>query len=174
MRLIFLPVGWTLALCFLVWTAIQVSAALLCFHLPNRFFNPENALFRSYHWERGGDIYKRLFRIRRWKHLLPDGASVWKRRGYKKKKLTNFTPENLNRYRIESARGELTHWLAIVPFWVFGFFVPPSVIGLMFLYAVIINVPCILAQRYNRPRMAKLLNNIDRLNRHKESGRIQK
>jgi glycosyl-4,4'-diaponeurosporenoate acyltransferase len=157
MRLIFLPELWTLILCFIVWPVLQVSAALVCLFLPDRFFDPGRAPFRSFRWEKSGAVYDRLFHIRRWKHLLPDGAAVWKKRGFQKKKLQSFTPQNLRRYLTESVRGELTHWLGIFPFWVFGFFAPPSVIPLMLLYALAVNVPCILAQRYNRPRIAALL-----------------
>ncbi|MEA5061120.1 MAG: hypothetical protein VB015_01720 [Erysipelotrichaceae bacterium] len=60
-------------------------------------------------------------------------------------------------FLIESARGELTHWLAILPFWVFGFFAPSYIIPIMLAYALIVNLPCIIVQRYNRPRIKKLL-----------------
>jgi glycosyl-4,4'-diaponeurosporenoate acyltransferase len=104
----------------------------------------------------GGSI-ETLFRVRRWKHLLPDGGGVWKKRGYKKRTLTDHSKENLRRFLIESARGELTHWLGILPFWVFSLFAPPSVIWIMLAYALAVNLPCIIAQRYNRPRVAALM-----------------
>jgi glycosyl-4,4'-diaponeurosporenoate acyltransferase len=108
-------------------------------------------------FEKEGDIYEVLFRVSRWKHLLPDGGMVWKKRGYGKKKLTNFSDENLNRFLVESARGELSHWLAIFPFWFFWFFTPPAVPWIMLAYALFVNIPCILVQRYNRPRVRHLL-----------------
>lgn len=49
------------------------------------------------------------------------------------------------------------HWLGILPFWVFGLFAPPGVIWIMLAYALIVNLPCIIAQRYNRPRVYALL-----------------
>jgi glycosyl-4,4'-diaponeurosporenoate acyltransferase len=161
MRLILLPDVWTLVLCFVLWPVFQVAAALLCLNLPDRFFDPENALFRTRPWEKGGRIYERLLHIRRWKRLLPDGAAAWKKRGYQKKRLESFSRQNLTRYLTESARGELTHWLAILPFWIFGFFTPPYVILLMLAYALIVNVPCIAAQRYNRPRVQRTLKSIE-------------
>jgi glycosyl-4,4'-diaponeurosporenoate acyltransferase len=161
MRLIYLPEVWTLALCFVVWPILQVAAALLCLFLPDRLFDPQNALFRTRRWEKDGHLYERLFHIRRWKHLLPDGAAAWKNRGYQKKHLDNFSRQNLNRYLTESARGEMTHWLAILPFWIFGFFVPPPVILLMLAYALLVNGPCIIAQRYNRPRILRTLRKLD-------------
>jgi glycosyl-4,4'-diaponeurosporenoate acyltransferase len=112
-----------------------------------------------------GRTYERLFHIRWWKHLLPDGAAAWKKRGFRKKKLESYSEENLHRFLIESARGELTHWLAIIPFWVFGFFAPAPAVPLMLLYALIVNLPCIIVQRYNRPRIKQILKKMSHITR---------
>ena len=74
-----------------------------------------------------------------------------------KKKLTDFSERNLEQFVIESCRGELTHLLAILPFWLFGFIGPPAMLWLMLAYAIAVNLPCMLAQRYNRPRFLNLL-----------------
>ncbi|NLV48149.1 MAG: glycosyl-4,4'-diaponeurosporenoate acyltransferase [Clostridiaceae bacterium] len=158
MRIIFLPDTWTIGLCFLVWTVFQVGAALVCLALPNRFFNPEKFIFRAHCFEQEGRIYEHYFRVKHWKYLLPDGGAVWKKRGFRKRKIDDFSKEYLNQFLIESARGELSHWLAILPFWAFGFFTPPIVPWLMLIYALLINIPCIMAQRYNRPRVKHILN----------------
>ena len=157
MRIIFLPSVWTILLCFIVWPVLQITAALICFYLPDRVFSQESFFFRPHRFERDGRIYDRVFRVRRWKHLLPDGGVVWKKRGFKKKHLESFSEENLHRFLIESARGELTHWLAIFPFWLFWLFTPPNVPWMMLAYALLVNLPCIIAQRYNRPRVQQLL-----------------
>lgn len=157
MQLIFLPDIWTVLLCFLVWAVLQAGTALVCLHLPDRFFLPDSFLYRSRRFEKEGRIYDRIFRISRWKHMLPDGGSIWGEKGFKKRQLADFSNENLNRFLTESARGELTHWLAIFPFWIFGFFAPPQVVWMMLVYALLINLPCIMAQRYNRPRIRRLL-----------------
>ena len=81
---------------------------------------------------------------------------MFKKRSYKKRNLTDYSEENLKRFLIETSRGELTHWLGILPFLVFGLFAPPFVIWIMLLYALIVNLPCIIAQRYNRPRVYAL------------------
>ena len=157
MQVIFLPVGWMVALCFIVWPVLQVGAAFIALFLPDRIYTPDRFFFKAHRFEREGRIYDQIFKVSRWKHLLPDGGMVWKKHGYAKKHLTDFSPQNLSRFLIESARGELTHWLAILPFWVFGFFTPPGVVWLMLLYALAVNMPCILAQRYNRPRIQRVM-----------------
>ena len=158
MRIIFLPDNWTILLCFIVWPVLQTAAALFCLKLPDSVFAPDSGFFRTLRFENNGLIYEKLFKVSRWKHLLPDGGMVWKKRGFRKKRLESLSNGNLNRFLIESARGELTHWLAILPFWVFWFFTPPDVPFIMLAYALFINMPCIIVQRYNRPRVIRLLN----------------
>lgn len=157
MQIIFLPEIWTILLCFILWPILQIAAALICLYLPDRFFSGNTVLFRTYRFEKEGRIYEQLFRVKRWKRLLPDGGTVWKKRGFKKKHLDRFSQENLHRFLIESARGELTHWLAIFPFWIFAFFTPAYVVWFMLIYSLAVNLPCIIAQRYNRPRIEKML-----------------
>ncbi len=157
MQIIILSDVWTIYLCFLVWPVLQVSAVLICLHLPDRFFSPDSFLYRAHGFEKNGRIYDRIFHVSRWKHLLPDGGTVWKKREFKKKKLESFSEENLTQFLIESTRGEAIHWLAIFPFWLFWFFTPPMVPWIMLAYALLINMPCIIAQRYNRPRVQRLL-----------------
>ncbi len=160
MRVIFLSDVLTVLICFIVWPVLQVSVALICLYMPDRYFLSESFLYRTRHFEKEGRIYDTVFRVSRWKHLLPDGGMILKKRGFKKKKLESFSEENLNRFLIESARGELTHWLAIIPFWIFGFFAPARVIVYMLLYSLLVNLPCIITQRYNRPRIQKYLKKI--------------
>ena len=160
MRILFLSDGWTVALCFVIWPVLQVSAALICLKIPDRLLRPQSILFRTYHFEKDGSIYDRIFHVSRWKRLLPDGGRVLDKKGFSKKHLEKISEEILNRFLVESARGELTHWLGIFPFWVFGFITSAPVIWYMLIYALLVNLPCIIAQRYNRPRVQKLLDKI--------------
>ncbi len=160
MRILFLPDVLTILLCILVWPLFQVGVALICVYLPDRYFSPDSFLFRSHRFEREGRIYDRIFRVNRWKHLLPDGGVFWKKRGYQKKRLFSFSEQNLKKFLVESSRGELSHWLAILPFWVFGLIAPPQVIWYMLMYALLVNLPCIITQRYNRPRISNLLHKL--------------
>ena len=150
----------TILLFFAVWGAVPLLFALICLRLPDSLFDPSRFLWRARKWEREGRFYETVFHVRSWKHLLPDGGGVWKNRGYKKRNLSDYSEENLRLYLIETARGELTHWLGIVPFWVFGLFAPPFVVWIMLAYALAVNLPCIIAQRYNRPRVAILMSRL--------------
>ncbi|SHJ10291.1 glycosyl-4,4'-diaponeurosporenoate acyltransferase [Parasporobacterium paucivorans DSM 15970] len=92
-----------------------------------------------------------------WKKRLPDGGKYMKR-GYEKKKMKDFSQAGMEKFLTESCRGEATHLLAIMPFWVFGLFTPGYVVPIMLVYSLAVNLPCIIAQRYNRPRIIKLMN----------------
>lgn len=156
MRIFTFSTEWTIVLCFVLWTVINLSAAFICLHLPDKVFNPHSFFFRSHPFEKEGQIYEDVFKVKSWKKLLPDGGALWKKRGYKKRHIQDFSRENLERFLIEACRGELTHWLSILSFWVFGLFLPASSTWVMLIYALISNLPCIIAQRYNRPRFLHL------------------
>jgi len=156
MQIIFLNQWLTILICFILWGAIQYSVGKLIMIVPDKYLSPYSVLFKTQKWEDDGKIYNRIFKVKKWKHLLPDGAAAMKG-GYKKKHLTDFSKNNLEIFLIESCRAELSHFIAILPFWVFGFFVPPIVILYMLIYALAVNIPCILVQRYNRPRIIKLI-----------------
>lgn len=160
MRIFYPPAPWAILLSILLWPLLQYGAAWICHRLPDRVYRPDSWLFRSRSFEKGGRLYERLFRISRWKDLLPEGSIARKEERFSKKHLGDRREEGLRRYLLESARGELTHWLAIPCFLVFGLFIPPEAMGWMVLYALAANLPFILVQRYNRPRILRLLENM--------------
>ncbi len=155
MQIFFLPTWLAVALSFVLWFIFQVGAALVCYVLPNSFFDKDGMLFKIRKFEQNGEIYQKIFRLRRWKRFLPDGAA-WTG-GYAKRHLHGYSKENLQMFLRESRRAELVHWLAILPFWVFGFFSPLYVVFLMLVYALVLNLPCAIVQRYNRPRILRLI-----------------
>ncbi|MGD9605101.1 MAG: glycosyl-4,4'-diaponeurosporenoate acyltransferase [Bacilli bacterium] len=157
MQIFFFNPVVTLIIAFLLWFLLQSGSAYICLKLNDKYYQSQNFIFKIRAWEQNGFIYERIFHVRRWKKFLPDGSKVVKG-GYQKSHLHDFSEENLHRFIIESARAELTHWLAIIPFWVFGLFMPLYAVFIMLLYALIVNLPCIIAQRYNRPRVIHLMN----------------
>lgn len=157
MQILFLPMGWTLALIFILWPVFQGLGAYVCHRLPDTVYRTDGPLFRSRSWEREGQIYQRIFRVRRWKNRLPESSRIIKG-SFNKTSIGSLKPEHLRIYLIESCRAELLHWLGIPPFILFGFFVPLNVLMWMGVYALIFNVPFIIIQRFNRPRILAYLN----------------
>jgi len=154
MQVIDLPAGWTVLLIVILWPSLQMVAATLSRRLPDHLFDWHSSFYRSHPWEKNGKIYQTWFKIRCWKPLLPDGGAIMPG-GYAKKHLTDYSATNLEKFLNDSCRAEFSHWLAMSPFWLFGLIGPPPIIVFMLVYALVVNLPCIMAQRFNRPRIAK-------------------
>ncbi len=156
MRIFYFDSLTTIIICFVLWAVLGLVAMEITFLIPDSFYRVDNWMFKTYAWEKDGVIYEKLFKVKKWKHLLPDGARYVKR-GYRKKNLQDSSKENLELFVLETCRAELTHVLGALPFWVFGFFIEPEGVLIMLGYAIIANLPCILVQRYNRIRLTKIL-----------------
>jgi len=148
---------WQLvAVNILAWCLIHLSVPYVLTRLPARLFRRDGPLCRRRSWERDGTPYERLFGIRRWKDALPDGAAVF-RGGFRKRSLARADTAYLERFAAETRRGELAHWLVLAAAGLFFAWNPWPLGLLMIVYAVAANAPCILAQRYNRLRLLRLL-----------------
>jgi glycosyl-4,4'-diaponeurosporenoate acyltransferase len=121
-----------------------------------KLLNPKNRLFREKSWEAGGDIYQRLFKVRTWKAILPELSDFLKIL-FPKKKIRAFDAGYLQSYIIESCRAELTHFCIIGITLLFPLWAGFSVSLLVIYISVLLNLPFIVIQRYNRPRIQRLL-----------------
>jgi glycosyl-4,4'-diaponeurosporenoate acyltransferase len=157
MRLIYLGTFWTITLDIFIWLVIHLGVVYVMTRFSNKVFNPPSWLFLPRSWEGEGRLYEKIFKIKKWKEYLPDGARVAKKRGFPKKRLQEKSPPYLDLFIRETCRAELTHWII---FLFAPFFILWNKIGvgfIMILYALIENLPLILAQRYNRLRLQKIL-----------------
>jgi glycosyl-4,4'-diaponeurosporenoate acyltransferase len=150
-----LPVSWVIALNVAGWPMIQLLLAWVFLKMPADWFVPPPA--RA--WERGGRFYEVVFHIKPWKDYLPDAAK-WFGGGFAKGKLAGTEEAYLRRFIRETWRGELCHWCAIACTPVFFLWNPWWGNAVMVTYAIGANLPCILAQRYNRLRLRRLLGRI--------------
>ena len=127
--------------------ALQLGLARLFHELPVAWFegNPASTGRLS--------ASRRSRLLRRWKRWLPDGAA-WFAGGFPKARLRSRDPAYLRRFLAETRRGEVCHWcfLALTP--LFFLWNPPWACGVIVLYALAANLPCIAVQRFNRRRLA--------------------
>lgn len=149
--LIELSMPVTIALNVGGWPIIQLLSAWAFMRMPARCFGAP----RPFRWERDGGVYDRLFRPRKWKHLLPEGAT-WFTGGIAKRKLVGRDPATRRALARETWRGELCHWFVIACTPVFFLWNPVWADAIMIAYALAANMPCILVQRYNRARVYRL------------------
>ncbi len=147
---------WVIFLNIVVILIIHLGISWACTRIPLRNFNPNGRLYRIRNWECGGRIYTRIFKIKRWKRIIPDGAKMF-RGGFPKKNLESCEPDYLYTFARETCRGELTHWLQIAPVPVFFLWNVWWGGVIMIAYFLLANIPCILLQRYNRARLLRVI-----------------
>ncbi len=155
MQIFYLPEPLMILSFFAAWPLLHLAAGVICRKIPNGRYKSGRGLYKVCSWESRA-FYDRYFHVASWKKYLPDGAAILGN-GFHKKHLAGKDPAYLELFLVESCRAELTHWLAIAPFWIFGLWAPARVIFWMLLYAGFVNLPCIMVQRYNRPRIAALI-----------------
>ncbi len=167
MRILHLSTFWTVILDILAWFVIHMAIVMVMVRIPRNRFDPDHCLYRLRPWEKEGRLYNKVFRIKRWKGLLPDGARWMKDRGFPKKQLAARKVEYLAAFAVETCRAELTHWTTMLMAPFFFLWNKPFVGWIMILYALSENVPLIMAQRYNRGRLIRLLRK-DQLRGHEK------
>ena len=150
-----LPSLWTIAIDFIVWLVIHVGVSMSVARIRPESFNPESWLYRERSWERDGRIYQAFLRVKTWKKLLPDGAAVSKS-GFRKRHLGNPDTVYIRRFILETCRAELTHWVIFVFSVVFFIWNDWWIGMIMIAYALIVNIPCVVTQRYNRIRLRRV------------------
>lgn len=148
----------------LAWLVFHLGLAALATALPDRVFRPQGWLCRIRRFERDGRVYERWFGVRRWKGRLPEGADLL-RSGFRKGRLARRDPAYLRQFVLETCRAEYAHgwvWLCGPLFFLWN---PPWAGWIMVVYATVANLPCIIAQRYNRVRLLQALEKSDRRGR---------
>lgn len=166
MRIIFLSGLETLVLDIFAWVVFHLSIGYSCSRIPIERFDPQKSRYQTKTWEKDGEIYQKLFHVKEWKKFIPSGAAVYKG-AYEIKHIHSFNIDNITRWLKESCRAEFCHWVMILPG--FLFFLWNSVeMGLcMVAYAVLNNFVPIIMQRYNRPRVRKILAQLEMKTRQK-------
>jgi len=148
-------VWWLVIVNILAWLLIHLGVAWLGTRVASTWFEPASWLFRERGWERGGKFYEVVFAIRSWKGILPDGAALFEQ-GFRKKILDRGA-DYLNRFLIETCRGEVVHWIVLACSLFFFFWNSWGAGFVMVAYGVAANLPCILVQRYNRIRLTAVV-----------------
>lgn len=142
------------------WLFFHFAISAMCFYIPLRFFLKDIPFLRIAKWEKQGNRWHQLFRVKTWKQHLMDGSKIVKK-SYNKSHLHGNTAEQLTEFAAETKRAELTHWLLIVPAPLFFLWNPEWAAWINVAYAIIANVPFIVTQRYNRARIERLLQRVN-------------
>lgn len=140
----------------IIFIFFSVAISYLSVKLPEHIYFYKRWIFRERKWEKAGALYERLFRVRSWKALLPEVSDFFNF-SFPKKYFTQSNREYMSKYLMESCRSELTHWNIIFSSLLFILWCDPSTTLKIIIIAISLNLPYIIIQRYNRPRIIRLL-----------------
>lgn len=155
-----LPDLWIVVLNVIGIPVIHLGISWLFIQMKRSRFDPNAPLYRNRVWEQGGEFYQSVFRIRRWKGLLPDAAPWFD--GFAKGRLKDKDPEYLRAFIAETCRGEAAHYAQIPGILLTLIWNPwPVAAIVMIVYSVSSNLPCILLQRFTRARLRGFLAEVE-------------
>lgn len=148
--------AWITLLLLLTGFALVLLPSLLCAIvirlLPKKWFNPDNKVYNVSEKER-----KRLLNLgtKKWKDKIPELGQLV---NFKKDKLADSNnPEYVQKFLIETCYSETLHISCIVTALIAMCFMPFGCFWtISFPIAIVYscyNIPSILIQRYNRPRL---------------------
>lgn len=143
----------------ILYTLLVVVRAWIDVLIPQRFLRADGWWFRTREWERDGEWYREQMRIDRWKDKVPSLRTATR---FSKKRLTEASRRYFNRFITETCRAESNHLRAIASVMVMRLWTPVDLWLVCMLIAVVGNVPFIMIQRYNRPRLIRALERIER------------
>lgn len=144
----------------LIYSLIYIALLGLLSHfvgqaLPRSAFSAERFPYKAGAWEKGGKIYEKLG-IKRWKDIVPDMSRIMP--DMVKKKLTKENrAQGMDTLIAETCVAEFVHWALIILSLVILFWWRDGwAAAFLIIYNLFGNLPFIIIQRYNRPRLVML------------------
>lgn len=147
--------------CFAYLVLLSIAAFFVGRLLPARWFLADRFPYRCHKFERDGKLYSKL-RVHLWQNKLPDMSRILPKCIPAKNLKGNYR-EHLPRMLQETCIAEMIHKAECVA-GLLCLHIWPGVGGVVItmLYMVVFNLPFILIQRYNRPRLLKLMQKMQR------------
>lgn len=141
--------------CVFIGCVIGPMAFFLGQLLPRRNFDYDTFPYRSFKWERQGLVYTKIG-IQYWKDAVPDMSQYI--RSVMRKKISVFrSADYLDSLIRETCVAELVHYMLMLLSPVFLLFMEGAAGWIGALSYCIVNLPFVLIQRYNRPRLVQLM-----------------
>ncbi len=140
------------------WLLVHLGVSWLYARMPDRCFKATKGMqgVRASAEPRAGEIrfYESVLRIRCWKDKLPEAGGLFKD-GFSKKSLRSSDPIYLDKFVLETRRGEQAHLAAMLSVPIFFLWNEMLPCVAMILYAAAANLPFVAVQRYNRARLLR-------------------
>lgn len=144
----------------ILFMIFSIAITILSNVLPDSVYSSKNWLLRERKWEKKGEFYQRTLKVKHWKKFLPE-LSDFVKNVFPKKEIKEFSKDYLQKYLLENCKSELTHWCIIFSSLLFFLWAEFERSSLVIIIAVILNLPYIIIQRYNRPRIIEAVESLD-------------
>ncbi len=146
----------TIVVDIVAWGVFHALTGYAAYRLDDDSLDRDRRVLHRRPFEYGGRWYRRRLHIHRWKDRLPEAGALF-RGGLSKRQLPGYDVQSLELFARETRRAELTHWWAMFCGPIFVLWNPPVAAVLLIVYGVVVNLPFIAIQRYNRFRIEALL-----------------
>jgi glycosyl-4,4'-diaponeurosporenoate acyltransferase len=143
------------------WGAFHAATGYAAHRLDPSRLDGEGWLLRPRRFEAGGRWYRRRLRVHRWKDRLPEAGDLFDG-GISKRQLPSHDVAGMEVFVRETRRAELAHWWAMACGPLFILWNPPLASALLVAYGVLVNLPFIVIQRYNRARIRSIIERLSR------------
>lgn len=131
----------------------------ICITLPKAFFNPDKKMYQPHAWEHNGRFYSDVLKMNTWKDLLPQHIG---KDGFSKDHLDDISLEYLDEFIMETCRAEWNHTMNCL-FAVVLLLLNGLAMALILTFLLLLgNLPFALIQRYNRFRLQRLRESLQR------------
>lgn len=151
-----MPKAVTIAVDFVAWGVFHSATGYAAHLLDETRLSRDGWLLRPRRFETGGHWHRRWLKVHRWKDKVPEAGGLF-RGGISKRHLPGRDVASLQLFVRETRRAELAHWWAMSCGPIFVLWNPPLAAALLVGYGVVVNLPFILIQRYNRFRLQALI-----------------
>ena len=151
-----MPQALTLAVDVLAWGVFHSATGYAAHRLDDERLLEDGWLLRPRRFETAGRWYRQRLLVHRWKDRVPEAGDLFAG-GTSKRHLPASDLAGLQLFARETRRAELAHWWAMCCGPVFVLWNPPLAAGLLVGYGVVVNLPFIVIQRYNRFRIEALV-----------------
>ena len=130
----------------LYWFVIQMIIAQLGTYISRKCLENGHIYFKSWPIEQEGQLWQKVVKVQYWKNSTIISKSNFDKSSH---------ADEVRQFILETRRAEFVHLLSIAPVIVFAKS-SSSVKMINLVYVVIANVPCIIVQRYNRPKLERV------------------
>ncbi len=137
----------------IVW---HIVILVLSRMIRDSYFSPKKSMYIERKWEDRGRFYINILKIKKWKDKLPQYVP---KNGFSKRNLEKISKLNkkyIDKFIAETCRAEWNHFMCCM-YWVVAVFVNSGFYVFLFsCISIVINLPFLFIQRFNRIRLNKI------------------